>query len=255
MGSIKNYNGMTFGSRKVVDLFPERSSTGKARWVVKCEDCGVSRIMVGSAVAAKPNCQCKTVTHGATRAGKITPEYSSWQAMHGRCRDSRNPKYGGRGITVCDRWDNFENFLLDMGPKPTADHSIERINNDLGYSPENCRWATRSEQLRNTRRNFILEYNGEEKPLVEWIEILGLDYGLVHLRLYRGWNVEQAFNIPQAHRNQITAIDAAIVRHLHKKMSIKHISEDYKIPLPNLRCILRGKTWKSVPPVRESLFA
>lgn len=88
------------------------------------------------------------VTHGAS----LTPEYRTWAAMRQRClnpRSSRYPTYGGRGITICERWSNFTAFLADMGPRPSPDHSLDRIDNDKGYEPSNCRWATRSQQQRN----------------------------------------------------------------------------------------------------------
>lgn len=93
------------------------------------------------------------VTHGCNRKGKITTEYRSWQHMKNRCHNTLDPLYsrwGGKGIVVCSRWkDSFENFLSDMGHKPTIKHSLDRIDNSLGYSPDNCRWATDTEQSRN----------------------------------------------------------------------------------------------------------
>ncbi|WP_143565689.1 hypothetical protein [Sinorhizobium fredii] len=88
------------------------------------------------------------VTHGGTRL----PEYRVWAGMHQRCnnpKSTRYAKYGGRGIMICERWNSFENFLADMGPRPTPDHSIDRRDNDGNYEPGNCRWATRSEQQQN----------------------------------------------------------------------------------------------------------
>jgi hypothetical protein len=95
--------------------------------------------------------------HGeASRNGIVTAEYRAWQAMKTRCANEQQPgwkNYGGRGINVCDRWSNsFDDFLADMGRKPTPQYSLERVNNDEGYFPENCKWATRSEQNSNRRK-------------------------------------------------------------------------------------------------------
>lgn len=89
--------------------------------------------------------------HGANRRGARSPEYSVWASMHARCRDKSKKDYGGRGISVCAEWSEFTAFLRDMGPRPSRAHTIERTNNDLGYSPNNCIWATRDVQARNKR--------------------------------------------------------------------------------------------------------
>src|SRR5258706_7634622 len=90
------------------------------------------------------------------------PEYRSWYSMKQRCNyrhETHYEYYGGRGITVCERWAIFENFLEDMGKRP-AGTSLDRINNEGNYEPNNCRWATQAQQLRNTRRNFLIEFRG-----------------------------------------------------------------------------------------------
>lgn len=104
--------------------------------------------------------------HGMSR----TSTYRIWTSMKSRCRNENNQtyaEYGGRGITVCERWDKFMNFLSDMGVRPDG-HSLDRINNDAGYSPDNCRWATRAEQNRNTRLTVNIEFNGVKKCITDW---------------------------------------------------------------------------------------
>ena len=115
--------------------------------------------------------------------------------MCGRCRDTSNERYGGRGIAVCKWWrgkGGFANFVTDMG-EPTAGLSIERKDNTKGYSPANCRWATRKEQARNKRTTRLITFNGQTKPLADWAEELGLSYKNTHRRIFaRGWSVERA---------------------------------------------------------------
>ncbi len=104
--------------------------------------------------------------------------------------------YGGRGIKVCERWlDSFDAFLADMGPRTSPGHSLDRIDNDGPYSPENCRWATRKEQCRNRRSNRLVIYDGTEMPLVEAAERAGLSYQLAYQRLLRGWTPEEALEV------------------------------------------------------------
>tara|TARA_R110000824_G_C15021618_1_gene658444 strand:+ start:213 stop:800 length:588 start_codon:yes stop_codon:yes gene_type:complete len=135
--------------------------------------------------------------HGAAR----TTEYASWQLLKDRCHNKNNRTYsyyGGKGISVCDRWINsFENFISDMGMKPSKSHSIERIKGDLDYCPENCKWASKKEQVRNRSNTKKVKYKGVEKPLAEWCEILGLDYNNTNKRIWRGWDIDSAFNKPK----------------------------------------------------------
>jgi len=100
--------------------------------------------------------------------------------------------YGGRGITVCARWDSYENFRADVGPRPSPAHTLDRIDNDRGYEPGNVRWATPVEQARNRRGNVRLTLNGITRTVVEWAAMLALGKSTIRYRLKRGWPVERA---------------------------------------------------------------
>lgn len=121
-----------------------------------------------------------------------------WWHMLDRCEDPTHPnypKYGARGIRVCDRWRVFDQFLQDMGPRPEGTW-LERIDNDGPYSPENCRWATPAEQQRNTRRNVRLTFQGETLTVTDWAKRLGCTKFVLHQRIRRGWPVERVLGAP-----------------------------------------------------------
>jgi len=129
-----------------------------------------------------------------------TRTYGCWVALKHRCTSPNSvnwANYGGRGITVCERWKKFENFFEDMGECPSKAHSIDRIDNDGPYSPENCRWSTRKEQSRNTRSNFNVTFQGKTQTLMAWVEELGLTYATISGRIHQlGWTPEEALSIP-----------------------------------------------------------
>lgn len=134
-------------------------------------------------------------THGKTG----TLEYNTWHAMKKRCNCPTSvdyPDYGGRGIKVCERWSAFANFLADMGERPTAKHTLDRIDNEGDYTPENCRWATLIEQARNKRNNRLLTHAGEALTLPEWSERTGIETGTLFARLRRGWSAERTLCTP-----------------------------------------------------------
>jgi hypothetical protein len=119
----------------------------------------------------------------------FTLEYKRWQSMRDRCqRPATNgyARYGGAGIKVCDRWQSFENFYADMGPIPSPDHQVDRIDNAKGYEPGNCRWATRREQANNKRGTIIATIGGQSRTIAQWADASGLKYDTVFVRHKRG---------------------------------------------------------------------
>jgi hypothetical protein len=123
-----------------------------------------------------------------------TRAYRIWLGIRRRCSDDLNARYGGRGIKVCNRWaDSFEAFYADMGEPPSRDHSIDRIDNDGNYEPSNCRWATRTEQSRNTHTNTILSFDGRYQTIAAWAEETGIKPPTICVRIYvLGWPIERA---------------------------------------------------------------
>jgi len=129
------------------------------------------------------------------------PEYIAWLAMRARCYYAKNQvtyrNHGARGITVCDQWrHSFATFLRDMGPRPGPEYSLERKDNNGNYEPGNCKWATRTEQRRNTRTNRLITFNGRTQPQSAWQEETGLMWDTIYTRLKRGWSVEKTLTTP-----------------------------------------------------------
>lgn len=169
-------------------------------------DCGKTKLIQDNNLRSGTtrSCGClskETRTRLSTVHGlSKNPLYSRWFSMINRCTNPKNKNYldyGARGITVCDRWlESFENFSTDMGELPTPKHTIERIDNDKGYSPENCRWATRTEQASNRRRNRSLTLGCVTLTLSQWSRETGLKRELIRDRLNAGWSVERALTTP-----------------------------------------------------------
>ena len=134
-------------------------------------------------------------THGLSR----TPEYRSWAEMKQRCFNPNHKQYsdyGGRGITVCDRWLNFKNFLADMGSRPSPKHSLDRINNDGDYCPDNCRWATKAEQVNNRRSNRFITIGCVTLNVTQWTKEMSFGRTIIQARLDRGWSELKAVTTP-----------------------------------------------------------
>ncbi len=124
------------------------------------------------------------------------PGYNSWKSMRQRCDNPNRADYkyyGGKGIVYCKRWDSFQQFISDMGHPPTKKHTIDRIDNDIGYNPDNCKWATRTEQGKNTSIVKRIEYNGEKKSIIDWAKKFNIKPQTLYSRLNRSkWSIEKA---------------------------------------------------------------
>lgn len=134
--------------------------------------------------------------HGHRLDNSMT--YCTWTMMRQRCLNSNHhayKNYGGRGITICERWNDFRNFLDDMGERTDVDMTLERIDVDGNYEPSNCQWVPRSEQAKNRRNTIRLTHNGEMRSLTDWARTLGISHHTVRDRLERGWSVHDALTI------------------------------------------------------------
>jgi hypothetical protein len=204
--NFKDLTGQVFGRLTVLAFAGIKAS--RASWLCRCK-CGTQKEVVGQHLlrGSSKSCGClsreQSISRSTTHGKFGTPEYRTWTGIITRCCNSRNhgyARYGGRGITVCERWrSSFEAFYEDMGDRPSPRHSIERVNNGLGYSKENCVWATPSQQARNRRSNRLLTFNGQTKSLVEWAEELGMQPDTLGRRLKDGWSVERALTTPVRH--------------------------------------------------------
>ena len=128
-----------------------------------------------------------------------TPTHNSWVQMRARCNSTTHhayARYGGRGITVCERWEDFRNFLEDMGERPTGT-TLDRMDNDADYRPGNCRWATKKEQSNNTATNHLLHFDGKSLTIAQWSRELGVDHALIRKRLSHNWSTERALTTPK----------------------------------------------------------
>lgn len=136
--------------------------------------------------------------HGHNKAHNPTPTYRCWAAMLTRCTNQNNPAYkwyGAKGITVCDRWRLYPNFLDDMGERPSMLHSLDRYPDKAGnYEPGNCRWATRREQCNNQSKNVIVHYRGTDYTIGQLADLSCVAYSTLRKRLRLGWTVEDAVN-------------------------------------------------------------
>jgi len=200
-GQIKRLEGEKFGRLTVLSL--AGIDDHGAIWSCVCSCGGIKEAASRHLRSGNTqSCGCMQVEAGratATHGMSNTPTYNSWVGMHDRCKreDHRSWKdYGGRGIYVCARWEKFENFLIDMGIKPSPKHSIDRIDNNGIYDPKNCQWSLMVDQQRNKRSNRLINLHGKEIPITVACEILGIQRGMVYQRIRHGWPDHDALHIP-----------------------------------------------------------
>jgi hypothetical protein len=199
-----------FGRLVAIEATDKRVS-GKVMWRCIC-DCGVEtisnvqhlregrRVSCGCAREAGRQIKKKTPKHGHYVGDRPTAIYRIWSGMLTRCFNQKMPQYhnyGGRGITVCERWRQFENFLADMGERPPGMTLDRYPDNDGNYEPGNCRWATMKEQSRNKRSNRLVTHDGKTATVAEWGERTGIDRHTIGDRIVKsGWSEERALTAP-----------------------------------------------------------
>lgn len=205
MTDVIKMDGRVFG--KLTVMYRKGTIKKYAAWMCQCT-CGEYVTVSGYNLRAGLRKCC--ARNGHFWAGSQPPsliaqhpsEHQSWRSMCERCFRKENKKhrhYGGRGITVCERWQNsFANFFSDMGAKPTPKHTIDRINNDGNYEPSNCKWSTNKEQSRNMRRTVYVEHEGQRRLLMDVADSMGISRPVLYSRLKNGWSMEEALTLPVA---------------------------------------------------------
>ena len=224
-------------------------------------DCGSEILTSLSSIVRKDNygkrsCgECEPITHpqhGHVIGNIKSPTYTVWQGMKARCTNPNNEEYmnyGGRGIKFCTRWEKFENFLEDMGERP-SDMQLDRIDNEGPYCKENCRWATRKEQARNKRTNRKVKLGDEERTISELAEMSGIGWKTIEGRLNSGWSVEDAIQTPQIKKYQrcLSEDDVREIRRMHREgVPRKSIYEAFsQASRVQISLIILRKSWKHI---------
>lgn len=204
-GKLKDLEGQKFGRLTVIGFVGIENK--RTLWFCKCRCGNIKKVDAGSLKKGEiVSCGCfskeatkeRSTTHGHTKNGQSSMTFATWQGMLNRCQNpnfSKFKDYGGRGITVCERWQKFENFLTDMGERPHG-KTLDRKDNDKGYFKENCRWADWFEQANNRRNNVLLTHNGKTQSVIQWAKEMGISQKRIYCRISSGWSVEKALTTP-----------------------------------------------------------
>lgn len=207
MKIVLNLIGKRFGILTPIK-FIGLSRNNKALWLCKC-DCGQEKIILSNSLTCQrtKSCGCRRTknlisraTHGHCRNYQGSKIYKRWCGILTRCfniNEKSYKDYGGRGIIICERWLKFENFLEDMGEPPTSKHQIDRIDNNLGYYKENCRWILPKENGRNKRNNHLITFKNKTQCLSQWSDDYNIKYQTLYRRICRDkWPIEKALTTP-----------------------------------------------------------
>lgn len=196
---MRDIAGKRFGRWEVLRF--SNMDHGNSKWVCRCS-CGTTRIKFGHALWKKNgpsgSCGCfwseKNLTHGMC----YTPEYMAWKKMKARCHNPKSNRYhtnGARGIRICKKWKNsFQNFINDVGKRPSKNHSIDRIDNNGNYTPSNCRWATEEQQANNKSTSVVLSAFGRKMTISQWSKSRKIPYARIIGRLRLGWSHRKALS-------------------------------------------------------------
>jgi len=207
MTRFNNISNQKFGRLTILPKWERKGN--HVYWLCLCS-CGTKKYISASNLynGHAQSCGCfnrelirtRSVTHGKSK----TPTYNIWKGMRKRClnpTDKSFHNYGGRGISVCNRWSKYENFYSDIGERPSNKHSIDRIDNNGNYEPNNCQWALKETQMNNMRTNINLTYKHKTLTVRQWSKLSKVSYHTFWQRLYRlNWNIEKALTAQNQNR-------------------------------------------------------
>jgi hypothetical protein len=258
-----NLDGQRFGRLVVINEIQGH----KRKQMVACRcDCGNTKAVRASSLLRGDtrSCGCLSreilVARSTKHAMTETPEYRAWVAMNNRCRNARQKgyhRYGGRGIKVCSRWvHSFDNFYADMGPRPSQKHSIDRIDNNGDYAPENCRWATATEQGNNRESNHNISWNGETRTIVTWARTRGIKASTISKRISCGHSPQDAIAMDTCNRRKgmghgmakLTDDNVRSIRSLYAAgVSAAELARRFGIGHSQAWAVAVRKSWKHIP--------
>ena len=228
MGKLKDLTGQRFGKLVVVER-AENDSRGNVQWLCQCE-CGNKKVIRGYQLTNNKtkSCGCIRGYNGKHNLSNHRT-YKIWVNMKSRCYKKiavNYNRYGGRGIKVCDEWQEFQpfyNWAINNGYRD--DLTLDRIDVNGNYEPNNCRWLSVKEQNRNTRANRLITYKGETHCVAEWSEILGINVKLIYDRLRKNWTIEEVFETPLLRRNKLghKGIILTPYEHYRVKLQINNV--------------------------------